>query len=581
MPSVRDEKEKLPKNPLNSIAISLSGGGFRATAFHLGLLSYLSTKNYNTTTLLERTRILSTVSAGTFVGVKYITTIKKGGTMQHCYNDVYNIMISCDMVSESLKRLSDDEHWKNQRQRSLINAFADLYYERFESELFGILWNESTPIHVKEIIFNATEFNFGLPFRFQKSEQITQEFIGNNKIHIPIEVAKEIRLADIIAASSCFPFGFEPINFPDDFIHANTDKLKDFTLLPQNVSDGDEIHYPIGLMDGAIDDNQGVGGILIGEEKMRRYPKELQHFRSDDDKAVDLYIISDASTPKMDRFNRTLNEKIKFVGNWTFESVKYFGTVSALMGASSIFYAFFAEYKTSIIALTIFGSFGLLIAVILLIISLVMTGLARQMGIPEFAVKRLLHFNRLKLSTLYNLMVNRKKSTMALVSDVLLKHMRWFSYDRVYGDPKWRTRLIMNAIFEFMPDEVKKRKIKYPNMNKEILKPGKKIVETTIKANKMGTRLWFVRDELKQHNNLPDTLIACGQYTTCFSILEYIEKIIKRDKHADSFNKYSDEQKEKLYQLEKELLDDWRKFKENPYWMVQEWNEQRLKSQAL
>jgi hypothetical protein len=30
-------------------------------------------------------------------------------------------------------------------------------------------------------------------------------------------VARNVRLADVIAASSCFPGIFEPINFPDDF----------------------------------------------------------------------------------------------------------------------------------------------------------------------------------------------------------------------------------------------------------------------------------------------------------------------------------------------------------------------------
>lgn len=573
MPNVKDEKEKLPKIPFNHVAISLSGGGFRATAFHLGLLSYLSTKVFLQKTLLERTRIISTVSAGTFVGVKYISTIKNGGTMQNCYKDIYNLMNSCDLVAEALQNLSDDALWENDnRQRSLINAFADVYNERFEDGLFGELWDETRPIHLKEIIFNSTEFNFGLPFRFHKSESVQQDFIGNNKIHIPIDVAKEIRFADIIAASSCFPFGFEPINFPDDFVHTKAVKLKDLTLLPQNVADGEEIHYPIGLMDGAIDDNQGVGGVIIGEEKMRRYPKEKQVFASDDDKAVDLYIISDASAPKIERFNRRPNEPIPLIGNLTFESLKYFGIMSALFGVSCIIYAYFTTHITSIVALTVFGTLGLITAFVLLMVSLGMTGLARKMGIPEFAVKRLLHFNKLKLATLYNMLINRKKSTMSLVSDVLLKHMRWFSYDRVYSDVAWRPRLIMNAIFEFTQDEVNKRKVKYPNMNKELLNPGKKIIETTTKANEMNTRLWFVRNELKGDKNLPDTIIACGQYTTCFSLLEYIEKSFKSDKNAATYNNYSDEMKQAISLLETELLEDWRKFKENPYWMVEEWN---------
>ena len=115
---------------------------------------------------------------------------------------------------------------------------------------------------------------------FQKTEQsylktsnVTDEYIGNRKIHIPVDVAKEIRLADIIAASSCFPFGFEPINFPDDFIYDEAVKLKDKSLLPHRVADGEKIEYPIGLMDGGVDDNQGVDSIITSEERMRKLPQ--------------------------------------------------------------------------------------------------------------------------------------------------------------------------------------------------------------------------------------------------------------------------------------------------------------------
>lgn len=49
-----------------SIGLCLSGGGFRAAAFHLGTLHYL-----NRVRLLDRVQRLSTVSGGTFVGTKY------------------------------------------------------------------------------------------------------------------------------------------------------------------------------------------------------------------------------------------------------------------------------------------------------------------------------------------------------------------------------------------------------------------------------------------------------------------------------------------------------------------------------
>ena len=156
----------LPKSPFANIAISLSGGGYRATSFHIGTLAYLSSKTWLDVSLLERTRILSTVSAGTFVGVKYVTTLKKGGTIKDCYESVYSFMSECDLVTEALEYLSKDENWLEGKQRSLINSFAAIYHEKFESETFNLIWDNQHPIHLKEICFSATEFNFALPFYF-------------------------------------------------------------------------------------------------------------------------------------------------------------------------------------------------------------------------------------------------------------------------------------------------------------------------------------------------------------------------------------------------------------------------------
>ena len=48
------------------IGLCLSGGGFRAAAFHLGTLAYLDRVK-----LLDKVCALSTVSGGTFTGAKY------------------------------------------------------------------------------------------------------------------------------------------------------------------------------------------------------------------------------------------------------------------------------------------------------------------------------------------------------------------------------------------------------------------------------------------------------------------------------------------------------------------------------
>ncbi len=566
--------DKLPKAPFANIAISLSGGGFRATAFHLGVLTYLSTKQFKGVSLLERTRILSTVSAGTFAGVKYVTTLKKGGTVSDFYKSLYTFMNDFDLVAEALRYLADDKNWEGKNQRSLITAFAYIFNKEFESEKFGLLWNTRPGIHLKEISFNATEFNYAQPFYFKKTE-VQETGIGNKKIRIPIEVAKEIRFSDIIAASCCFPFWFEPINFPDDFIYEGAEKLNDPSLLPANVYDGDKISYPVGLMDGSINDNQGVNSVIEAEERMKRYTHHEEEFRSEDDKAVDLYIISDASPPRMESYTRNTGDKLNIAGRWNFESLKYFGITSVLIGITAMVSAFFVSSKTFTIALSIFGTLDILIAFVLLVFSVGLTGLTRKIGFPEFIIQRLLHFNNLKLGTVYNMLINRRNSVKKLISDVFIKHMRWFSYERVYGDPEWRTRLIMNAAFELTGDEIEKRKRKYSYLSKELSEPGTEIILAASEASSVDTTLWFTKKELEGNRNKLNTLIACGQFTMCFNLLDYYEKFIHQENYREDYHAYDEATKSALNQLHEALLEDWRNFKKNPYWMVNELNKQK------
>lgn len=571
-------KNTLPLTPFSNIAISLSGGGYRATAFHLGTLSYLSTKKWFDVSLLERTRILSTVSAGTFVGVKYVTTIKKGGTIKDCYHSVYDFMANCDLVTEALNYLSDDENWLGTKQRSLINSFAAIYYKKFESESFNLLWDETPSIHLKEIGFNATEFNFAMPFCFYKTEKVEgahvqHEYIGNKKIHIPIDVAKEILFSDIIAASSCFPFGFEPINFPDDFVYPGATKLMDESLLPRHAHDGDRIDYPIGLMDGSIDDNQGIDAVVLSEERMKQYPKELREFRSDDHKAVDLYIVSDVSSPMMEHYIRSTTNNIPYIGNWNFGSLQNFGLCSALIGVFSILFASYAHTKFLVIILSMFGTFGLLLALVLLIFSKGITGLTKRFGVSEYELKRILHFDRLKFGTLYNLFINRSRSGMKLVSEVFMRQMKWFSFERIYSDVAWKPRIVMNAARKLIDHEVVKRRKKHHYLHNELLEPGEKIIVATSKANTKHTTLWFTDEELAGEHNMLDTLIACGQFTTCFNLLEYIERTIKNEYYESDYQNYDEVTKAALNELNDSLMTDWLKFKEDPYWMVNEWNE--------
>ena len=130
----------------------------------------------------------------------------------------------------------------------------------------------------------------------------------------------------------------------------------------------------------------------------------------------------------------------------------------------------------------------------------------------------------------------------------------------------------MNAVFELTEKEVNKRKLKYPYFTNELTEPGPQIMEVASRSLKMGTTLWFTANELKGAKPLPDAIIACGQFTICFNLLEYFEKYIHNAAYKSDYEAYSDELKKGLTQLHASLLEDWKKFKNDPYWMVNQWN---------
>lgn len=564
----------IPKQPFNTLAVSLSGGGYRAASFHLGLLTYLQSVEWDGVPLMKRVRVISTVSGGTFTGVCYASTLAGGGNLDDCYEKLYSFMHDTDLIKEALKKLSDKITWNESKGRSLINAFSLVYFDRLEQHTFKLLFDK--PTHLTEIIFNATEFRYGLPFRFQRCEPRPDDhnaYIGNRQVNMPPDALKEVRLSDVIAASSCFPMGFEPINFPDDFIHKEAHTLKELkqSWLPDQY--GDHCQFPIGLMDGGIVDNQGIDSVLWAEERMHHYTGEMTKMVSQDDKAIDLFIISDVSSPFMDGFVKSEEKPLKGWRNLSLRGLGWIGAALLLGGiATSVLGALYSGRCW----MYVIGA-GAAVLFVAGTVSLLLSNLLRMamkgFRVPEYFIQHLGRFNVLRFGVYENLLKNRINSVMSMVSEVFMKQIRRREYKLVYDkESGWNDRLIMNAVYELT-----EKQIKYRNQNKEekdllsddLKEASPLLIAVAESAKSMGTTLWFTPDELKEGmaGKLND-LIAAGQFTACFNLLEYIEKILWNKKNADEYKAYSPELKSAINALYDKMMKDWKHFNKDPYWMV-------------
>jgi predicted acylesterase/phospholipase RssA len=538
-----------------SIALAFSGGGYRAASFSLGVLSYLNNVKTGNESLLQSVSVLSTVSGGTITGAKYAVGIKNGKSMAEIYDELYSFMSGVDLIKHALDRLSSNEGWTETRVKSLINAVADVYDKHlFSHAKFGPLLSDQNPTHLKHISFNATEFANALQFRFQRSEPGRNEgvrgIIGNTNFRVPMAVAENIRMADIMASSSCFPGGFEPINFPNDFILPDTPEVK------QLKAETDK--YPVGLMDGGIVDNQGLEPVLLADLRMKR--NQAAQLPATEH-ALDLIVAVDVASPYMEEYVASAQGKMNFWRKLTPAAIFTINTILLLASVALLIYAVRENQIGLIILATAVGTLNLLVFIIARIIK----GLPKKFSVPQVFMDPLGKLLKLKLFVYENLIMNRTKSLLKLSNEVFLKHVRRLNYRMVFNDETWKNRRVMCAIYELRDGEKAiSSKLKSGTLPPE-LKPSEAIEKAARRASGMGTTLWFTQDELattqETKENMLDTVIACGQFTMCWNLLEYIVNLKKDNANTTAAHTA-------LLACEDAIRADWEEFKANPFWMI-------------
>ena len=166
--------------------------------------------------------------------------------------------------------------------------------------------------------------------------------------------------------------------------------------------------------------------------------------------------------------------------------------------------------------------------------------------------------NHLKFSALWPLLMNRARSIVMMSSEVFLKRMRQLNYGRIYDDERWKNRSITNVIYELRKNERWDSKIRSGNMLQDLV-PSEKMQENSAKAAAMGTTLWFTKEDID--NRVPQALMAAGQYTICFNLIDYIDKIQKDPTNLSPAH-------QTIVAMQAKLMDAWNQFKNDPQWMV-------------
>jgi NTE family protein len=229
------------------IGLALSGGGYRAAGFHLGVLKELHKLN-----VLGNIDIISTVSGGSIIGSFYVQNYaqKYINASQKDKNDVFNNfeqafikILKTNFVHKTLLRLA--------RPDNLLHTISpdysrtDVAAEVYEELLFSDCGKFLNDLPDKpQLIINATNMNNGKIWKFTKS------WMGSKPDYlVGLDEFTKYKIADAVAASAAFPVGFPPIEI----------ELEEFFV--------DKGRGEIKLQDGGIIDNIGLTSILESDEK--------------------------------------------------------------------------------------------------------------------------------------------------------------------------------------------------------------------------------------------------------------------------------------------------------------------------
>jgi NTE family protein len=251
----------------HKVGLSLSGGGYRASAFHLGTL-----KKLHELGILRRVDILSTISGGSITGACYSLENEKPFEEfeQRLYTGLQQknvitrvllsltflqlILIVLVFLAPGIYFLFTPYAWMF----PILLAILVFLLMKFQFEIFPVskrieqiyddfFYHKKTLGELSEkplLVIGSTNLETARPFTFSKTwmQDSTYQYLPD-----PVKFkAEKFPVSRAVMASSCVPFAFTPIRI-----------AKQFFANPEDSHRVDPL-----LVDGGVYDNQGIHKIM-------------------------------------------------------------------------------------------------------------------------------------------------------------------------------------------------------------------------------------------------------------------------------------------------------------------------------
>lgn len=242
------------------IGLGLSGGGYRATAYHIGTL-----KKLNELGILENIDVISCISGGSILGAFYglhkddFERFEKEAKLAVKKNVIGAVLISrwfylALVIIIITSYITLQLHtvffilWLIlflfiQFKIFPISKLIIIAYDKFFYKDKTLNFLPEKPI----IAINATNIESGRPFTFSRNKMSDSfyEYPADKSDSIKFK-PKIFPISNAVMASTCVPFAFSPIKIQEKYFKKKSDYLKVHPL----------------LIDGGIYDNQGIHKLM-------------------------------------------------------------------------------------------------------------------------------------------------------------------------------------------------------------------------------------------------------------------------------------------------------------------------------
>ncbi|MFI5171113.1 MAG: patatin-like phospholipase family protein [Chitinophagales bacterium] len=247
---------------MHKLGLSLSGGGYRAAAFHLGTL-----KKLNELKILDKVEVLSTISGGSITGAYYCINSKSFNEFENYMvntienkNVIRSVLLSFSFLklllfvlvflSIATYLLFTPYAWLS-IPVLIVMVFFLLKYQfaifpvskEIEKAYDNFYYSNKTLKDLNDnpiLAINSTNLQTARQFTFSKERMDDSAYAF---MQPPIYFKnKDFPIARAVAASSCVPFAFTPISIKKEYFENQDDYKK---INPK-------------LVDGGVYDNQGI-----------------------------------------------------------------------------------------------------------------------------------------------------------------------------------------------------------------------------------------------------------------------------------------------------------------------------------